>query len=136
MGMTPSADQLRRIRESLLSLLYGETDEFEAVDLADALSSLDLTAEQRDQAQTRLLGLLDCETPRAASALARLAVTAEQRARIGEALLAHLARETDSVKAAELAESTASFGLTADQRDRAREILFRLLRQTVPTPGG
>ena len=128
----------RLILEPVLGLLARKAYRFRAAELADAVTRLAATAEDRERAREALLAQLarEAEPWRArqlADAVAGLDPTAEDRERAREALLARLAREAGPEWARLLADAVAGLAVTVEDRERTREaLLARLARETRP----
>ena len=118
------------IIESLLGHLRGWYGPWSSPELADAISGLDPTAEQRARTQEALHVLLTRETDpqtrdKLVKAVTGFAMTAQERARAREALLGLLTRQTSPH--GWLMEKLADLDPSADEQARAREVLLRML---------
>ena len=116
----------------LLKQLAAETDSHAFGKLAETVSQLAGTVEDRTSATETLLSrlphLTDCWNARTVTAaVSRLAVTAKDRAAAREALCALLAPETDPVTAQELAAAFIQLAVSPNDRAAARKKLVALL---------
>ena len=142
LGRSPHIDDLggaaswgtsnRQARAALLELLAGQTDAWEAAQLAGRVVQLDPTAEDEGQARAVLLGLLAGQTDGwatrwLAGGVVQLAPTAEDKRQARAALLGLLASQTNGSAAAQLADGVVQLDPTAEDEGQARAALLGLL---------
>ena len=125
-----SSNQLGR--EALLRLLADETQGEAAEKLAQGMTQLDPTADDKRQARKKLLGLLARETQGyyavgLADRLAQLDPTAEDRQQARKKLLGFLPSEDDSPVVEMLADGVVRLATTAEGKRQAREDLLGML---------
>jgi hypothetical protein len=115
-----------------LELFPAGADLGRALMLANAVTQLAMTVDERARAREVLLGLLASQTDPAkaqgaADAVARLDPTPEQRAQAKEAVLGLLAGQANPGTTLVLAEAVAQLDPTAEERMRAQQPLLAIL---------
>ena len=128
----PDSDS--QVREELLGQLSRADPSDDIAALAEAVSRLDPTLQDRRRAQEALLRQLEIrpgESAEVVHLITRLDPTAEDRRQAREVLLRQL--ETYSGTAPYVAEAIGQLGPTAEERRQVRQVLLRLLpRQWKP----
>jgi hypothetical protein len=126
----------RQVRDSLLSLLAGQTDCWMAAKLAGGVMKFDPTEKDRHQAYDVLLGLLAKQADNPTSfiivadlidSLIHLNPSEEGKRRVREALLGLLAREGNGRMAAQLAGEITHLDATENDKHAARQAFLGLL---------